>query len=87
MTEVFHVSGPILTAPREIAAEAWIVGGRMTYTQPAEPASRTLGGWVIPGLVDAHCHLGLAAGGAAGDGETVRQARTDAAAGTLLVRD
>ncbi|MEA5456559.1 amidohydrolase family protein [Sinomonas sp. JGH33] len=85
--DVVHLMGPILTARGESRPEGWIVDGRMTYVRPGRPVTNVLAGWVVPGLVDAHCHLGLVAGGAADDGETLRQARTDAAAGTLLVRD
>ncbi|WP_422933444.1 amidohydrolase family protein [Sinomonas sp. P47F7] len=85
--DVVHLTGPILASRTVSRPEAWIVDGHMTYARPARPAARTLTGWVIPGLVDVHCHLGLVAGGAADDGETLRQARADAAAGTLLVRD
>lgn len=45
------------------------------------------GGWVIPGLVDAHCHVGLGPRGAIGLDEAVWQARTDRDAGALLLRD
>lgn len=45
------------------------------------------GGWVIPGLVDAHCHVGLGPRGAIGLDQAVWQARTDRDAGALLLRD
>jgi len=44
-------------------------------------------GWVLPGLVDAHCHVGLDAHGAVDRETSERQALDDRAAGTLLIRD
>jgi imidazolonepropionase-like amidohydrolase len=44
-------------------------------------------GWIVPGLVDAHCHVGLGTQGATTMAEAVEQAETDRDAGTLLVRD
>jgi imidazolonepropionase-like amidohydrolase len=46
-----------------------------------------VGGWIIPGLVDAHCHVGLGPHGAIGFDETVAQAETERDAGALLLRD
>ncbi|MBX7430744.1 amidohydrolase family protein [Mycobacterium sp. Y57] len=45
------------------------------------------GGWVMPGLVDAHCHVGLGAGGAIPMDEAVAQAETERGVGALLLRD
>ena len=45
------------------------------------------GGWIIPGLVDAHCHIGLGPHGAVGIEEAVTQAETERGAGALLLRD
>jgi imidazolonepropionase-like amidohydrolase len=45
------------------------------------------GGWIIPGLVDAHCHVGLGPGGAVELDEAVVQAETEREAGALLLRD
>jgi len=41
----------------------------------------------VPGLVDAHCHLGLDDGGAVSREETEAQAVADRDAGALLIRD
>ena len=45
------------------------------------------GGWIIPGLVDAHCHVGLGPGGAVEFDEAVRQAQRERDVGALLLRD
>jgi imidazolonepropionase-like amidohydrolase len=49
---------------------------------PSEPVS-----WIIPGLVDLHCHVGLSAHGAVPDDEAEQQALADRDAGVLLIRD
>ena len=67
--------------------EWWVVDGLLT----AEPVSnaRTVfqSGWIIPGLVDAHCHVGLGPGGAVEFDQAVTQAETERDAGALLLRD
>jgi imidazolonepropionase-like amidohydrolase len=45
------------------------------------------GGFLVPGLVDAHCHVGLGPDGAVPLDEAVGQAETDRDAGALLIRD
>ena len=45
------------------------------------------GGWIVPGLVDAHCHVGLGPEGCVDLDQADVQARTDRDAGTLLIRD
>jgi imidazolonepropionase-like amidohydrolase len=44
-------------------------------------------GWALPGLVDAHCHVGLGPTGPVADDTAEKQALTDREAGTLLIRD
>jgi imidazolonepropionase-like amidohydrolase len=86
---VLHLRGHVLLGPDEDVARAWVVGGRLTFTPPSVPADRiqTLDGWVVPGLVDAHCHVGLGRDGVVPDEVAERQALTDRDAGTLLIRD
>jgi imidazolonepropionase-like amidohydrolase len=45
------------------------------------------GGFLVPGLVDAHCHVGIGPQGAVAPEEAVDQAVTDRDAGALLIRD
>ena len=85
---VLHVKGSVLVGPHEVRDELWVVGGQITYDAPSSGADvQTVAGWVLPGLVDAHCHIGLDAHGAVDDATAERQAVTDRDAGTLLVRD
>ncbi|HEY7717484.1 MAG TPA: amidohydrolase, partial [Pedococcus sp.] len=86
---VLHLTGPLLVGPEEVRDEAWVVGGRLTFERPAATGADVVrvDGWVLPGLVDAHCHVGLDAHGAVDRETTERQALGDRAAGTLLIRD
>ena len=63
---VLHLRGPVLVGPDEILPQAWVLGGRVTFERPTTVADRvqSVDGWVLPGLVDAHCHIGLGAAGA-----------------------
>ena len=87
-----HLRGVVL--PDGERRELWVrdgvlhdgpVPGAVTVTRadtPSEPVS-----WIIPGLVDLHCHVGLSAHGAVPDDEAERQALADRDAGVLLIRD
>ena len=57
---VLHVKGRILVGPEEVRDELWVVDGRISYDRPVAARDvRTVSGWALPGLVDAHCHVGL----------------------------
>lgn len=85
---VLHVKGSVLVGPQEVRDELWVVGGRITYDAPPAAADvQTVAGWVLPGLVDAHCHIGLDAHGAVDHATSQAQALTDRDAGALLLRD
>jgi len=84
---IIEFSGPVLTAADQERHGLWAVDGRLTFERPAAAPHRVLEGWVIPGLVDAHCHIGLGPGGDVTEDVAEQQALTDRDAGTLLVRD
>ncbi|HET8601558.1 MAG TPA: amidohydrolase family protein [Segeticoccus sp.] len=85
---VLHVVGTVLVGPDEVRDELWVVDGRVSYAAPSAGADvQTVSGWVLPGLVDAHCHVGLDAHGAVDDTTSERQAQADRDAGALLLRD
>ncbi|MER5769901.1 amidohydrolase family protein [Streptomyces sp. NPDC001985] len=86
---VLRVKGRVLVGPRDVRDELWVVGGRITFTRPSGPADDvvTVTGWALPGLVDAHCHVGLDRHGPVDDATSEKQALTDRDAGALLLRD
>ncbi|MEP7035772.1 MAG: amidohydrolase family protein [Dermatophilaceae bacterium] len=85
---VLHIKGCVLRGAQEVRDELWVTGGKVTYVAPTSGADvQTVEGWVLPGLVDAHCHVGLDKHGAVDQDTTQAQAFTDRAAGALLLRD
>jgi imidazolonepropionase-like amidohydrolase len=88
MAEVLHLTGPILLSADEVRSQAWVLGGRVTYEEPTGARDiRTIQGWVLPGLVDAHSHIGLGTQGAVDEATSEAQALADREAGALLLRD
>ncbi|MGD9959841.1 amidohydrolase family protein [Nocardioides sp.] len=81
---VLKFAGPVL--PEAEARELYVVGGHVTYEKQSGVES-VIEGWIVPGLVDAHCHIGLGPDGAVEDDETERQAVADRDSGALLLRD
>lgn len=80
-----HVRGRGL--PDGQPVEWWIVDGVLSAEPVADADTVFDGGWVLPGLVDAHCHVGLGPGGAVELDEAVAQAETERGTGALLLRD
>ncbi len=76
--------GPVL--PDGEARDLYVVDGMVTY-EPQAGAETVAEGWIVPGLVDAHCHLGLDDDGAISDEATEQQAIADRDGGALLIRD
>jgi imidazolonepropionase-like amidohydrolase len=68
------------------AQDLYVVDGRITL-EPQPGAETVAEGWIVPGLVDAHCHIGLDDHGAVDDAEAEAQAVQDRDAGALLIRD
>ena len=87
MADIIHFRGPVLAAPDRVRRGLWSVDGRLTFNRPAAPPNRALDGWVLPGFVDAHCHIGLGPSGPVEPAVAREQALADLNAGTLLVRD
>ena len=71
---VLRFRGPVL--PEGEVRDLYVVDGRITY-EPQPGADTVAEGWIVPGLVDAHCHLGLDDFGATDDADTEQQAIDD----------
>jgi len=83
---VLHVRGVVLPDGEE--RDLYAVDGRLTYERV--PGAETVAdrGWVVPGLVDCHCHVGMEPGRfAESDRMLAEHATADRDAGALLLRD
>ena len=80
-----HVRGVGL--PDEEPIELWIIEGRISREPVGGAETIFDGGWILPGLVDAHCHVGLGPQGGVELDEAIAQAETEREAGALLLRD
>ena len=82
-----HLRGTVL--PEGEVQDLWLVGDRVTLEPVADAETISDGGFIVPGLVDAHCHLGIQLG--AKPIQSLDQARELAAldrdAGVLALRD
>jgi len=76
--------GPVL--PDGEVRDLYVVDGAVTY-EKVPSADLVAEGWIVPGLVDAHCHVGLDANGAVPEDVQEQQAVTDRDTGALLLRD
>ncbi|MBK1786774.1 amidohydrolase family protein [Prauserella cavernicola] len=81
---MFHLRGVVLPDGGE--RDVWISDGRISF-EPVEGARTLDGAFLVPGLVDAHCHPGIGVDGPTSLEEATEQALTDRDAGTLLIRD
>lgn len=86
MTPVLHLRGVVL--PDGVERDVWAVDGRLTFTEVPGAETVVTSGFLLPGLVDAHCHPGLGPNGAVTAlAEAAELAAKDRDAGTLLIRD
>ena len=88
--ERWHVRGVPLP-DGDVSEDWWIADGRMS-SQPLEGTARLPGGWIAPGLVDAHAHLTFEAhdrlGLERGSDELIAaHLAQQRAAGVLAIRD
>jgi imidazolonepropionase-like amidohydrolase len=80
-----HVRG--IGLPDEDPIELWIVDGRISREPVGDADTIFDGGWILPGLVDAHCHVGLGPQGAVELDDAIAQAEAERESGALLLRD
>jgi imidazolonepropionase-like amidohydrolase len=82
---VLRLRGILL--PEEEQRDVWVVDGRLSFSPVPDADTIASGGWILPGFVDAHCHIGVTTEGWADPDLQVEQAILDRDAGALLLRD
>ena len=86
MVRPLHVRAVIL--PDGVERDLWVDEHGLITDEPVADADTVADrGFLVPGLVDAHCHVGLDADGAVPPDVQEEQARTDRDVGALLLRD
>jgi imidazolonepropionase-like amidohydrolase len=83
----YRVRGVVL--PDDEVRDLYLVGDRITAEPVRDAQTIVDGGWILPGLADAHCHIGLRIGGAPvrSADEAMRLAAMDRDTGVLAIRD
>ena len=85
-TGVLRLAGTVLPAGER--QDIHLSGGLVVDRPAADDVTTVCAdGWIVPGLVDAHCHIGLDQRGAVDETIQTEQAIADRDAGALLVRD
>lgn len=88
VTDPMHLRGAVL--PDGAVRDIFVLDGRITFTPVADARTVFDGGYLVPGLVDAHAHLSLfspAGDGAAPEQRVRASARAQLDAGVLAVRE
>jgi imidazolonepropionase-like amidohydrolase len=80
-----YLRGVVLPEAEE--RELWLADGKISVTPLADCVTLATRAWILPGLVDAHCHTGLGQAGAVSRDEAEAQALADRDAGALLLRE
>ena len=82
-----HLAGVVL--PQGEHRDLWVRDGRFTFERVPDAETVSTGGWLVPGLVDAHCHVGIATGGTPVEDLAAARAQAldERGAGVLALRD
>ena len=75
--------------PDGVTRDLFVVGDRISFAESDAAETISDGGWITPGLVDAHAHLAMAPRGTPGSVEEAIRASAaqQLDAGVLLVRE
>ena len=84
MSQTLEIHGILVSTGEEV--DLWVADSIVSFS-PIPGVSRVITGWIMPGLVDAHCHVGLAQEGGVDRVSAEAQARADLASGVTLIRD
>ena len=86
MSEVLRLHGVVL--PDGDERDVFVVDGRIAFDASGDVRTIADGGWILPGLVDAHAHLAMNAPEGTTSEERVRaSARAHLEAGVLAIRE
>jgi imidazolonepropionase-like amidohydrolase len=85
VTEALHFRGVVL--PDGERRDVYVIDGRVTHEAVRGATTVATDVWLVPGLVDSHCHVGLTGHGGATEEEQEQQAIADRDAGALTLRD
>jgi imidazolonepropionase-like amidohydrolase len=81
-----HLRGVVL--PGAEVRDVWVRDGLVSFEPVRDVETLCTSGWIVPGLVDAHCHVGIKYGGGDEDRDgAIAQAETERDIGALLLRD
>ncbi len=81
-----HLRGVVL--PGDEVRDLWVHDGVISFEPVRDAETLCDTGWIVPGLVDAHCHVGIRYGGGHEDHDgAIAQAEVERDAGALLLRD
>ncbi|MDF0531240.1 amidohydrolase family protein [Tsukamurella sp. 8F] len=81
---MLHFRGAVLPDGPD---EFWVDDGAVRFAPPGGRADTELTGWAVPGLVDAHCHVGIVPDGEPTLERARELARDDVAVGVTAVRE
>jgi imidazolonepropionase-like amidohydrolase len=77
-----------MVLPGDEVRDLWVRDGTISFEPVRDAETLCTAGWIVPGLVDAHCHVGIRYGGGDETREgALAQALTEREAGALLLRD
>ncbi len=85
-TESYHFTQAVVlpgTEPQDL----WVADGLIVEGPVSDAVTISDPCWVMPGLVDAHCHIGLGPDGAVDRDTATAQAQADLDVGVMLIRD
>lgn len=88
MTKDLHIRGVVL--PDGVRRDVFVRSGRISFDSSGDARTILDGGYLVPGLVDAHCHLPFnapAPEGASWEEAARASARLELESGVLVVRD
>lgn len=82
-----HLHLRAVLLPDDVERDLWVHDGVLTVDRVPGADTVVRGGFAVPGLVDAHCHVGLTPSGPTSGADALAQAYTDRDTGALLLRD